>query len=71
MYKGNTCRTLTLVLYKNRNENVFREVERPSAGIAVTVPMEEQQASILNPKANEFISRNSAKNETSNPGMFG
>ena len=46
----NTVRTVTLV-YKNRNENVFREVERPVQGIAVLAAIEEQGASNLNPKA--------------------
>ena len=67
--RDNNVRTVTLV-YKNRDENVFREVERPVQGIAVIVPIEEQQASNFDPKADEFISKNSAKNETSNPGMF-
>ena len=49
-------RTVTLS-YKNENEKVFREVERPIQGIAVIVPVEEQ-VSTLNPNADEFVSNN-------------
>ena len=49
-------RTVTLS-YKNENEKVFREVERPIQGIAVIVPVEEQ-VSTQNPNADEFVSNN-------------
>ena len=48
-------RTVTLV-YKNENENAFREVDRPIHGIAVIVPVEEQNKYELNPSAKEFVS---------------
>ena len=54
--KDNKVRRVTLV-YKNEGEKVFREVERPIQGIAVIVPIEEQQ-SILDPKAPEFTPSN-------------
>ena len=48
-------RTVTLA-YKNANETVHREVDRPIHGIAVIVSIEEQSGTItLNPRANEFI----------------
>ena len=56
MGKDNKVRTVTLK-YKNPNEKVFREVERPIQGIAVIVPVEEQ-VSTLNPKAQEFTPQN-------------
>ena len=54
--KDNKVRRVTLV-YRNEGEKVFREVERPIQGIAVIVPIEEQQ-SILDPKAPEFTPSN-------------
>ena len=54
--KDSKVRTVTLK-YKNPNEKVFREVERPVQGIAVIVPVEEQ-ASTLNPEAEEFKPHN-------------
>ena len=48
-------RSVTLA-YRNANENVNREVDRPIHGIAVIVLIEEQAVSIdLDPKAEEFI----------------
>ena len=47
-------RTVTLA-YRNANENVNREVDRPIHGIAVIVPIEEQASIELDPKAEEFI----------------
>ena len=41
--------------YKLPNENKFRSVERPIHGIAVIVPIEEQEKSILNPSAPDFV----------------
>ena len=56
MGKDNKVRTVTLQ-YKNPNEKVFREVERPIQGIAVIVPVEEQ-VSTLNPDAKDFTLQN-------------
>ena len=61
-------RTVTLA-YKNPNEKVHREVDRPVNGVAVIVPIEEQEGSsadpasiekqegstILRPNAKEFV----------------
>ena len=46
--------------YKNQNEKVFREVERPIQGISVIVPIEEQVGpnSLLNPRAEYFLPKN-------------
>ena len=46
-------RTIRLT-YRNANENVNREVDRPIQGVAVIVPIEEQELT-LNPNATEFI----------------
>ena len=44
-------------MYKNPDENVFREVDRPVQGISVIVPIEEQYPK-LNPEAEVFVSKN-------------
>ena len=54
--KDNHVRSVTLV-YKNEGEKVFREVQRPIQGIAVIVPVEEQQPT-LNPTAPAFTPSN-------------
>ena len=54
--KDNRVRSVTLI-YKNEGEKVFREVQRPIQGIAVIVPVEEQQ-STLNPTAPVFTPSN-------------
>ena len=41
--------------YKLPNEKNFRSVERPIHGIAVIVPIEEQDKPLLNPTASDFV----------------
>ena len=60
--KDGPVRTIHLV-YKNPNEMVFREVDRPIHGVAVIVPIEEQrEATTLHPNAKEFIPATSGRN---------
>ena len=60
-------RTITL-LYRNEGEKTLREVERPIHGVAVIVPIEEQDSSInsdLNADAAEFKPIQDTKNKYS------
>ena len=57
-------RTVKFV-YKNPNEKIFREVDKPVHGIAVIVPVEEQFT--LNPDAENLIR---ARNRDFRGGVF-
>ena len=53
--KGDDGLVRTIVLqYKLPNEKVFRTVDRPIQGVAVIVPVEEQEGSQMNPDAPVF-----------------